>query len=260
MIALLATLDQEIMRLREKLVDSKPGKRHFCWEGRIGGTEMVIARTGFGRKRVEAAANDLRKSYDIDALLSMGFAGSLVADLRPGDVVVCTDAYSLEALQNLESPSQTEAIVCDSDLVELAANVAIREAIRCKKGGTLTVPGIIQEPKQKECLGRRYPAIEVEMEAYWLGRIAKEMNTPFLAVRSISDRMRDWVPDLQPFINDVGEVDTVKVIGYVLTNPRRMGSMITLGQNIQLASRNLTRFALALLPEIGAKLAHQTCD
>ena len=283
MIVLLGALEEELSGLVEKLVITKEYTIGSCYirEACLAGTELVVARSGYGRERVETAVHNLRDRYEMDALISWGFAGSITSDLKSGGIVVCSEAHVLdngEALryyleepapadqerladaelqENLQIPMKTEPIACDAALVEIGLTAGSQSGFQCISGPTLTIGRILGNPKHKKYLGQRHPAIAVDMEAYWIGSFAQMHNVPFLSVRAISDGVRDWIPDLQQFVNESGAIETSEVVRYALARPNRLRALMRIGGTIRRASRNLVWFGMASLPKIGVELTER---
>jgi adenosylhomocysteine nucleosidase len=93
-LAILAALDEEIQSLRAKLSDTRnesAGAFHVT-RGRLGGCEVILARTGIGKVNAALHTQTVISQYRPRAILFTGVAGTLVSALGIGDLVVATQA------------------------------------------------------------------------------------------------------------------------------------------------------------------------
>lgn len=264
MIAVITALDQETSGIRKQL--ESPTKKIIgkaqIWEGTLRGAPLVLARSGIGRERVEAVVTNLADSYALNGIVSWGFGGALIPELKTGDIVICSH-MSLDPDHEgptPELPTETEqqntkVFHSDKNMVDLAMEIGLKEAIELRQGGSLTLDHIAEEPEEKKNLGEKYPVIVAEMEAYWLAAIAQEIQMPFLSVRAISDAMGVWVPDIKLFVNEDASINVGQLTQYLLRHPNKVPAMAILGTYVRRASRNLAGFGTELLPRIDAMLS-----
>lgn len=252
MIAVVGALKDEIAGLRDKLAVRSwhPVGSCHIWEGQIEGAPVVVARVGPGRERVEFAASYLMERYPLSGILSWGFGGGLVTEVRSGQVVICSRAILSE-----DGPADGQLLNADAELFQRAMQVARDIRVSARDGVALTVPRIISEPEEKAELGRRYAASVAEMEAYWVGQVAAAHGIPFLAVRAISDELKDWMPDVHRFVNAAGAVQAKRAMQYLAANPDKSPALMRLGMNVRRASNNLTKFGIAFLPAVSSEVA-----
>jgi adenosylhomocysteine nucleosidase len=138
-----------------------------------------IVRCGVGPQR---AANSMKKlDFEPSALICVGTAGALTADLDIGDIVVCDTVLS-------DSPGQ-KPIACDEDLAGLISASCDRIDYRSVPGKTITVSRPVFPRHEREELRRSSGADCVEMETHAIGLEAAERRIPFAALRVISDNI-----------------------------------------------------------------------
>jgi adenosylhomocysteine nucleosidase len=111
----------------------------------------------------------------------------------------------------------------------------------------VTVPKAAGSPEEKQDLGRAFQAHIVDMESYWIARLASERQIPFVAVRAISDTVRDTLPPLGDIVTPDGEWQWGKAISYFLSHPQYLRALLGLSWNVRIARRNLTLFADCLM-------------
>ena len=115
---------------------------------------------------------------------------------------------------------------------------------------TVLLPQLICSHEEKQELGKAFHALIVDMESYWIARIASDMQIPFLAVRAISDTERDTLPPFDELLTPDGGWQWGKAISYFLRHPQHLTASLGLSRNVRAARRNLTTFADCLVAKL----------
>jgi hypothetical protein len=97
-------------------------------------------------------------------------------------------------------------------------------------------------PEAKSALSKAFQADVVDMESYWIGRIASAREVPFLAVRAISDTLRDSLLPFSRFIDMNGKLLQQRAILYFLSHPQHLSKLFALSRSARRARKNLTAF------------------
>jgi adenosylhomocysteine nucleosidase len=168
-------------------------------------------------------------------LISAGFSGSLVEDLRIGTIVV----------------------------PEVVIDAATGTPYRCEpcaqgqRQGVLVTDVDVAGKHAKAGLAHKFHASIVDMEAAGVARVAKEKGIAFCCVKSISDELGFSMPPLGRFVQQ-GEFHTLAFLRWVALRPAYWGRTIVLGRNSARASRALSDWlAHRLIPQFQqAELLH----
>ena len=180
MIAIVAALDAELSalerRARVRRIPSPPWP--LMVEGTLAGRRVLLARTGMGRARAQEATAVLIQRYNPEAILSIGFAGSLVSERRAAHLVIARQVYALENPLREGPLTASNGLACDPALVELAVAAARQRRLAFREGASLTVPQVVSQPDVKERIGDTLPVEMVEMESYWVGRVTADRGIP----------------------------------------------------------------------------------
>lgn len=212
--------------------------------GQYGGRSVLLCRTGPGR-RAEAIAAQVLERHPAKGVVSLGFAGALVPHLKASELLLCEEVFNAEAR---DGPDPTQAVRSQPLLLALAEAAAQRQGLAHRRAASVTVPQAIASPEAKRTLARTWPALLVEMESFWVGRVAAARGIPFLALRAVVDELDDWVPDVS-LVDDSGAVQGQKVAAYLLRHPERAQDLIRLAANVAKASDSLKAGALAFLEQ-----------
>jgi adenosylhomocysteine nucleosidase len=242
MLVLLGALGGEIAGLRRQMVieEASTERDYRIYKGKYGSKNILLGQTGLGKENAERATKFILERHPAEALICLGFAGALIEGLKVGDIILSTTLYSgddqtQEGLR-LRSPSYS-----DANLVSIATENQKVKMARFFKGSSVTVANPVSEPKAKLALGKAFRAEVVDMESYWIARIASVNRIPFLSIRAVSDTVKDTLPPFDQFLNS-GQWQWRSTILYFLTHPQQLVKLFCLYRNVRRASRNLAAF------------------
>jgi adenosylhomocysteine nucleosidase len=245
-IALFGALRPEVSLLQKRMVLEQaiiqPHGRLF--KGKHSHRDILLLQTGMGQEKAERAARFVLERYPFTALISFGFAGALSRELKAGDLILC------RKLHCGARPVVAEACYSDSGLLTLAGRAGIETGVRLHQGSSVTVARLAAKSQEKRVLGLIFGAEVVDMESYWLARLASARKIPFLAVRAISDTLTQSLPPFDRFLNADGELLWPETILYFLAHPEALAKLYGVYVNMRQARTNLTSFLEALIPRL----------
>jgi adenosylhomocysteine nucleosidase len=258
MIAIIAALDAELSALeRRARIRRCPSP---AWpaisEGSLAGRHVLLARTGMGPARAQEATAVLVQHHRPEAILSIGFAGSLVGQLRTAHLVIARQVYALTEPLTEGPLAASNGLACDPALVELAVAAARQRRLAFHEGASLTLPQVISEPEAKRRIGDSLPVEVVEMESYWVGRVAADQGIPFLTVRTVLDEVGHRLPDLPNVVDETGAVAGSRALRQFLSRPWEAAGLIRLAASARRASQRLAVFAEAFVDALAASHSH----
>jgi len=241
LIVLLAALEEEAAGLRRAMAlapAGSAGPHDALFTGCYQGRAVQLVRTGLGRQRAEEAAAAILGPGRAAAVLSIGFSGALEGRARAGDLVL---ASALLAISTLAGGEIEPAVYRPDPQLLRAATVALEATpLRLLLGPTVTAPGILAAPAEKQALGRQTGAVAVDMESYWVARAATERGLPFLSLRAVSDTQADRLPALPEFLRSDGSPAAGPLAAYLLRSPGSLAAFLRLARNAGRARRALT--------------------
>jgi len=251
MIALLGAFRQEIAGLRRQLIIEKSvaSRAWTVYRGKLMGNDCVIVQTGMGRLRAEGATQYLLDHYPVASIVSLGFAGALTPELAIGDVVVCATMRCASGFDAEEGES--DACAADANLLALASQVSRDMTARSCVGSGVTVMELDASPQRMQELRQTFRAEIVDMESYWIARIAAVRQIPFIAVRSISDTMQQGVQPFDRILTSDGRLLWKRAALCFLSRPHHLANVFTLFKNTRRARMTLTAFVADLVLRTG---------
>lgn len=230
-IAVLAAMDMELKPIIKTLaLGSRRAARLgglLTVEGVFKGNEILLCRTGMGRKNAKRAVELLLNWHDIGLVVIAGVAGGVGRWVDVGDVAVPMGVSPVEGGGKYFADNAVVAGIRDlqSDDTPLVV------------GGTAYTAQKIFGVEEKKALAERDPeAVCVDMEAFWIVKSLAEANVPFVMMKAVSDRWNYEFPDI--FLSFFGRIDYPAIIMHFIKRPGDLAEVLELWKNVRLAARN----------------------
>ena len=162
--------------------------------------DVVVVEGGMGRENAERATRLLTDRYGPDLIVSAGFAGAVKPGAKAGDLVMCSQVWSLPGPASFWSEDSAEC----RTLVDQRLMDSLTEAVgsvdgKCRWGSCLTVDQFVYNNDLKGWIGDTFAVDVIDMESYWVSTVAAEKNLPHVVVRTVLDPMEQRLP---PFISE----------------------------------------------------------
>jgi len=194
--------------------------------------DLLLAQTGVGPDRANAAACRLFEEAPIAAALSLGIAGGLSPHVQTGDLIVGDQVIlrSSGQVSHEENGSKPKNFACDSGLQETATTILRRWNDRHSHGSILTVDSIVSTSEEKRRLAAESGAMAVDMESAAIAAAASARSIPFLAVRGVLDAIdEDLGIGFDQFLDERGEPRPLPLTRYLMAHPFTIPHLIGLG-------------------------------
>jgi len=246
-VLILGALREEIAGVRGRMLveDQFKAGHGDVWSGTWENRSIVLVRTGVGKKYANKVLEDVLHRVEPSLILSTGYAGGLSHDLNVGDLVVA-DRVLDDSAESF-SGEELSAAAPDRQWLDQVKGLNPSGRFSIHYGTLLTVSGVVADSSAKLQLGSRCGALAVDMETSVLLTGAGEKNIPFLSIRAVSDTADQSLADVSSLVGKDGIVSKLKAGWYVATHPQTIPHFISLRQQSQKATRNLTDFIRALL-------------
>lgn len=208
-VAIIGAMDEEVEALWNALAFVTPVPSPLIdlpiFSGRLGDTEVVIARCGIGKVNAALATQFIIDRFKTPFILNSGIAGGLSPRVKIGDLVLGTsslqhdfDVCEFGHARGIVPRLATSTFKADIGLLEIAARVALAVAGDDHVHQGLIVSGdqFISCPGEKQKILDFFPeAMCVEMEGAAIGQVASINQVPHLIIRAISDLADSTAPD-----------------------------------------------------------------
>jgi adenosylhomocysteine nucleosidase len=226
-IAIIGAIKDEIAGIKNQMqiTDTLRWPTGNAFAGTWQGVPIVLVRSGMGRDRARRALAEITGKYDLECVISIGYAGALDPVLQVGDLVAADQVVYYETLKSYSLDEKFLSTMPEA-----------------RRGTLLTVNEVVATPPEKKALREKFSAVAVDMETSALAEEAQARNLAFASVRAITDTANQELIDCSHLVAEDGDVSKLKAGWHILTHPGDLKGMIELGQHAKLATVNLTVF------------------
>ena len=202
------------------------GGRFVFRGGRYDGIRIAVVHSGMGFARARRATQALIDAHSPPWILSCGFAGALLPEMKIGDIVTAdavTDAHGHELASGLQMPADPQHGL--------------------HVGRLLTADAIVRSVQEKKQLAEQFQAIAVDLESLAVAQVCRDAGVRFLAVRAISDDLSaDLPPEMLSVIGDSGSMRIGAALGSLWKRPGSIKDMWKLRESAHHATNRLATF------------------
>ncbi|WP_339315642.1 5'-methylthioadenosine/adenosylhomocysteine nucleosidase [Paenibacillus sp. FSL R10-2734] len=196
-IGLIGAMDEEIKLLLEGMENKeakvKAGIHYYI--GNILGKSVVLCKSGVGKVNAAVTTQILIHSFGVSRVLFTGVAGAVHPELNIGDIVISStcvqhdmDATAL-GFSRGEIPYQENSIFqADPALVQLAERACNELGQKYLVGKVLSGDQFISNAEIVAKLREELDGACVEMEGASVAQVCEMNATPFVIIRSMSDK------------------------------------------------------------------------
>jgi adenosylhomocysteine nucleosidase len=204
----------------------------------LRGRNVVLARTGIGKKNAREKTAAFLESAKPGLVIATGFAGGLRPGLAAGDVIVASRVVEL----GREGASWTAPEPL------LAACRGLRIAGHEVRSATLlTVAKVLGSAQAKRTAAEETGADAVDMESSGVLEAADALRVPVLCVRAILDESGFELPfDFGKILTPDGKPRLGESLRAIAANPAGLAKLLPLRARAQEASRSLAE----IIPKI----------
>ena len=171
-----------------------------------GEVAVIAAAKGMGAARAERAMAIAETYGQLDALVSIGWAGGASCGIQPGT------AYEIGE-------------VIDGASGERYATTTVASPIK------LVTLNHIAGRDEKRKLAETFGASLVDMEAAAVGRAARVKAIPFHCWKTVTDIATEDLPDFNLFLDEEKQLRTTQLATYALTHLRYVAPILRMGKN-----------------------------
>ena len=248
MLAVIAAFEDEIKDFLSsaglRLVERKGVLRYYRAEGE---TEIIVAVGAFGRERAEEATRHVIEEYKCAMVVSAGFGGGARPGLSPGDIYVCNAVKAVEGPPVLWRNEDAEEIAVDDVTMMVLGQKMVDERSRFSYGKCLSMPQLISSGTMKQWIGESFGVDVLDMESYWVCKVAADRGKPYLVIRSVLDPMEQTLPTFISESLGYGRIAAmIRAIRYVLAHPAAAPKLWRLTTQARQARATLAEFLVGM--------------
>ncbi len=243
-VVIFAALKEEVATLKKKM--SGVSEEDFVTEGKLRDKEVVLVITGVGGKRARESAEFVLDKFQPKLVISTGMCGATVPELKIGDLVLYTSVLRL----NREGEVK-DRVICDENLLSSIAKLLRKGKFTFHLGDGITSPRVVCQPEEKLNLGEKFDVEAVDMESFFVSRIAELKSIPFLTLRSVSDEVSERLPDFDQFTKSGGGTIWGNAFSYLSPRPLEVLRLLKMRNNSKMAEKILSESLSLIVEKIG---------
>src|SRR5262245_55975593 len=213
------------------------------WHGVLHQQEVVLLQCGMGPERAAQAVLWLGQHYPLTGVLSVGFAGGLQAELKPGDALLVTHLHAQDEVVRTMRLAAGSSIRPDARLAHIAAMAVAQAAVVSHTGPLLSTLAVVAQAAAKQALAQHSGALAVDMESYSVGQMAAQNHIPFAVLRTIFDAAHENVSlPVAACTTADGSLRPFRLVGCLACRPRLLLQLPHWWWGSQVAGRHLQRW------------------
>ena len=206
----------------------KTADRVYAWEYRHAHGCWRAVCAGMGARRAGVAVAVAEETSEMDAVISVGWAGALEDGLKTGD-------------------TRRAGMVVDTLTGERFRTAFGEDGLT-----TLATSDRVADEREKARLAAAYGASMVDMEAATVARLARAHGVPFYCLKAISDDRSAHLPDFSRFIAPHGQIRLRLFMMHSAVRPHTWRGLIRLGRHSARAAARMAEAIYGWLDEDGS--------
>ncbi len=229
MLGIIGAMDEEVEQLKKNMTEIQVKKKASMdfYQGKIGGKDAVVVRSGIGKVNAGICAQILADDYKVDGIVNTGIAGSLRAEINIGDIVISTDAvqhdmdavafgYPMGQIPRMDRLS----FVADEKLCRIAEESCKRvlPELGIFHGRIASGDEFVAKKERKDAISKEFDAYCCEMEGAAIAQAAYLNKIPFVIIRAISDKADDSAHMDYPAFEAMAIENSVKLMMEMVVN------------------------------------------
>jgi adenosylhomocysteine nucleosidase len=215
--------------------------------GYLNGRRVAVIEGGVGRNCAARAAADAITVHRPQWVVSAGFAGALVDELRRGHFLLA-DSVASEDGKSFEIGLRT------------ASDAVARP--NWHVGRLVTVDKVIRREKERRELAEAHRAIACDMETFAIAEVCAQEKTRLISVRIVSDAVGDRIPkEIERLLTRKSLAAKLgAAVGALLDRPSSVKDLWRLREQALAASDRLARFLVGVADQLPEALAPEKSE
>lgn len=196
-IGLIGAMNEEIERILEHMDQTNKTVKAgiVYYEGKFAGKSVVLCKSGVGKVNAAVCTQILIDRFGVDSIIFTGVAGAVDPTLDIGDIVVSStclqhdvDATALGFARGVIPFQEVSEYAADAKLVEAACNAGEKLYGKFVKGKVLSGDQFVASREAVKSLYDELSGACTEMEGASVAQVCHMYGTPFVIIRSMSDK------------------------------------------------------------------------
>jgi len=159
----------------------------LAYTGEYEGKKITIFPSGMGIPSMGIYSYELFNSYGVEKIIRIGTIGAYNSNLKLGDVIVASRAYSDSSFAKVQSDYKKNYLDSDIKINECIIETAKNMNINCVEGNIFTSDVFYEKPNEWLHRKKQFNVLGVEMETFGLLQTAKISNKQATSILTVSN-------------------------------------------------------------------------
>lgn len=159
----------------------------IAYTGEYKGKKITIFPSGMGIPSMGIYSYELFNHYGVEKIIRIGTIGAYHSDLKLGDIVIASRAYSDSSFAKVQSDYKNNYLDSEHSINECIIQTADSMQINYKKGNIFTSDVFYEKKEEWKRRKKQFNVLGVEMETFGLLQTAKICNKKATAILTVSN-------------------------------------------------------------------------
>lgn len=254
-IAIFSAFPQELAFIKKSARSVKSPDNSFRVSiGRHREIDLIAIETGMNITRLKLAFKHIAREYRPDIILSSGFCGALYYQAAVGELVFASRYFfytregAIELTQLADRSIHFQKSCWNGSVI-----TRLRQKLELKDASFITLPERISKTVLRSSLPEKTLFPVCDRETVYLANLAYNSNIPFFAIRSVTDRADEDIPEeLYSVTDENGTYQLSRALKLLFLRPSLIPDTMKLGKKASLASKNLAEAVKAFAEVVGS--------
>ena len=198
-IGIIAAMNEEMQEIKNIMTDIKP-KHVFnltFFKGKINSTDCILVESGVGKVNAARTTQIMMDYFKIEYIINIGTAGAASDKLNVTDVVIadklCQYDFDVSPIGYKKGEIMDLGLYFNSEKTLLQKCQSTMQSLdkdntyKVHVGTIASADKFCTDPTIANAVNEDFGALCVEMEGASIAQVCTLNDTPFIAIRSISD-------------------------------------------------------------------------
>lgn len=159
----------------------------IAYTGEYKGKKITIFPSGMGNPSMGIYSYELFNSYNVEKIIRIGTVGAYHPDLKLGDVIITSRAYSDSSFARVQSDYKKNYLDSDSSINNIIIETAKEMNLNYKEGNIFTSDVFYEKEGDFKKRRKQYNVLGVEMETFALLQTARISNKKATSILTVSN-------------------------------------------------------------------------
>ena len=204
---------------------------------------IVIVVVGIGRRSAEKGTERTIETYNPALVINVGFAGGVNHIMKTGDLIVCDKIWAVQGAPSEWIHKSAESLSIDHKTIYKLFPYLWSGTSGVSHSDCLSVPRVASNTSEKARIGSMFPVSIIDMESFWVVRVATQYQVPCAIVKVVLDPLKQTLPSFVDRVAAKGASGQWQhALRFALSRPSEVPNLFRLMSQVKVAKTSLETF------------------